>query len=509
MSASRTKNATRTFAFGAIGKVVAIIFPFIIRTIIIKKLGNEYAGITSLFTSVLTILNIAELGIHSAIGFCLYKPVAQNDTDAINALMGLLRKLYLIIGCIMLGAGLIVLPFLEHLIAGTPPAGMNIYILYLIYLANVVVSYFGSAYKQTLFEVHQRGDLNHKIMLVTEIGKYVLQILVLVVFVDYYYYALLLPIATIVVNILTHVVSRKQYPHIVPRGKVPAQTKRVIKNKVMFLSVNSISASVTNSMSGIIISGVLGLAANGLYGNYTYIYTAIISILVIAYRAILPGVGNSLQTDSIGKIGELYNTIGFLTFWTATWCSACLLSLYQPFVTVWVGEENLLSMAVVVLSVLFFYVNALKLSLSNIYIPSAGLWNKTMLRQILTTVATLGLTVLLVGRFEFEGVAFASFFPIAVIGLPLDIQVVYKYVLKQNPLKGIITMLFQFIVSVGICAATYYANSFIPLDGILGLLVRGCVCVVLPNILMVILFFRKREFAAVVNKARALIFRRR
>lgn len=145
MKFNRTANTTRTFFFGVLSKMITILFPFITRTIIIYKLGAEYVGLTSLFNSVLQILNVSELGISSAISFCLYKPIAEEDNDTINALMALMRKLYKIIGGVILGTGIMIIPFLGNFISGTYPETMNIYILYIIYLLNAVVSYFGFA----------------------------------------------------------------------------------------------------------------------------------------------------------------------------------------------------------------------------------------------------------------------------------------------------------------------------------------------------------------------------
>ena len=153
MKFNRTKNATRTFFFGLLTKLITILFPFIIRTIIIYKLGAEYVGLTSLFTSVLQILNVSELGISSAISFCLYKPIAEDDKKSINALIALMKKLYKIIGCVILGTGLIIIPFLKHFISGTYPESVNIYILYIIYLLNTLDMHINQFYLKHIKKV--------------------------------------------------------------------------------------------------------------------------------------------------------------------------------------------------------------------------------------------------------------------------------------------------------------------------------------------------------------------
>ncbi|MCD8016106.1 MAG: oligosaccharide flippase family protein [Lachnospiraceae bacterium] len=508
MNSNRTQNVARTFVFGVFYRIISILCPFVIRTIIIYKLGNEYVGLTSLFTSVLTILNVSELGIKGAIAFCMYKPVAENDIPAINALMALMRKLYHAIGFFILGMGLLLMPFLDKLISGSYPADMNIYWLYLIYLANTVVSYLGFAYKQTLFEVNQRGDINHKILTCVSLVQYALQIVVLLVFGNYYYYAVMLPIASFFVTVISQRVSRKMYPDIIPKGKVPDKTKKIIRTKVVYLAAHSIACSLTNSIDNIIISTSLGLVTVALYGNYSYISTAVMGILNVAYSAILPSLGNSFYTDTGDRRYEIFSAVQLFSNWLVTWCSVCMLCLYQPFMVLWVGEENLLSFAVVIMVVLFFHMNALSLSMTQTYIQALGLWNKTLPRQIAKSLFNLVLDILLVNRFGVEGIVFASFFAAAFIAFPADIFVVYKYVLNKSPRRGLFKSFGYVIISVLVCVVTYVICEFLSFDGIVGFLVKLCICIIVPNVIMLILFFKTSGFLVLRQHVNSLVHKR-
>lgn len=222
---NRTKNSIRTFIFGILSRLVAIIGPFTTRTIIIYKLGTDYVGLSSLFTSVLSILSISELGVGSAITFCLYKPVAEDDRNAIKALLSLLRTLYKIIGGIIFVVGLLLIPILPTLIHGSVPGDTNIYALYLIYLLNSCVSYLGFSYKGVLFDVYQRGDVIHKIQTVANIIQYTLQILVLIVFANYYWFAAMLLVSTFIFTFATQAFSKKCFPDLYPEGDVDKETK--------------------------------------------------------------------------------------------------------------------------------------------------------------------------------------------------------------------------------------------------------------------------------------------
>ena len=149
---NKLRNTQRNIFFGFLNKIVTMLFPFVVRSIIIVKLGMEYVGLNSLFASILQVLSLAELGFGSAIVFSMYKPIANNDRAEIGALLNLYRKTYHIMGGIILCIGVLLVPFLNNFISGGYPADINIQILYLIYLLNTISSYFLYAYKQSLLQ---------------------------------------------------------------------------------------------------------------------------------------------------------------------------------------------------------------------------------------------------------------------------------------------------------------------------------------------------------------------
>lgn len=146
MKSGSIKNTSRNIVWGVVNRIFAFLIPFVMRTVLIHVLGSEYPGLDSLFTSILQMLNIAELGFSAAVVFSMYKPIAQGDQDRICALLNLYRKAYRIIGAIILTAGLLLTPFLPLLIKGDIPSDLNLYFLYFIFLGNTVIGYWMSAY---------------------------------------------------------------------------------------------------------------------------------------------------------------------------------------------------------------------------------------------------------------------------------------------------------------------------------------------------------------------------
>lgn len=199
----RTKNATRNIIFGIILKVYQILVPFLMRTAMIYLMGVQYLGLNSLFTSVLQVLNLAELGVGSAMIYSMYKPIAEDNNTVICALMNLYRTYYRIIGAIIAAVGLLLTPFIPKLISGDVPQGINIYVLYLLNLGATVLSYWLFAYKNSILQAHQRVDVVSKVTLVTSTVQYALQLLVLWVFKNYYLYVVVLLATQALTNITT------------------------------------------------------------------------------------------------------------------------------------------------------------------------------------------------------------------------------------------------------------------------------------------------------------------
>ena len=188
MKIERTKNAIRNTKWGFIQRLVNTLFPFLVRTVLIYNLSAEHVGLSGLFTSVLSILSLSELGFSNAIVYSMYKPVAEDDKDKICALLNVYRKAYLIIGCFIFGLGVMLMPLLPLLIKGEIPPDTNLYVLYLIYLINNVISYVLFGYKTSLLSAYQRDDVISKNVLMLNVLLYSVQCAVLLVFKNYYIY---------------------------------------------------------------------------------------------------------------------------------------------------------------------------------------------------------------------------------------------------------------------------------------------------------------------------------
>lgn len=491
MKIARTDNAIRNIIFGVLYKAESIILPFFIRTAMIYIMGSQYVGLGSLFTSILSFLSLAELGIGHALVFSMYAPIAKNDDETVCALLNLYRKIYRWIGGIILVIGLALMPFLKYLISDGYPADINIYILYSIYLSNIVISYLMFGYKQSLLVAFQRSDIISKRTMAIQVIQNVVQFSVLLLTRNYYLYIIFLPVFTAVTNIFNLIIVNKMYPQYKCRGNISKELKNSIVKKVTALIGAKANAIVMHAADNIVISAFLGFTMVGIYGNYYYIMSSIVGIMSIIYTSLTAGLGNSLETDDVEKNYNDFNILSFTNFWLATFCSVCLLCLYQPFMDLWVGKELMLGFDVAILLTVYFFVYQIRRIVLT-YKDAGGLWWEDRFRPYVMMFFNLTFNIILVQIIGIQGVILSTVISM-LISLPWDNYTVFKFIFKKSSFRYYLKFAKYVVSAIAISAITYLACYWIPY-GWIGLFIRAAICVILPNILLLLIFFKSNEF---------------
>ena len=470
-------------------------------------LGMEYLGLNSLFTSILQILNLAELGVGSAMVYSMYKPIAQSDKTKICALMLLYRKYYRIIGIVVLILGLILYPFIPQLVSKDVPRGIDIHVLYLLNLATTVLSYWLFAYKNCLLNAHQRNDVDSKIRIVIDTLKYVGQIGAIVIFKSYYVYLCVALILQIINNIFTSLIVSKMYPEYKPVGKLGKDEILVINGKVRDLFTSKLGAVIINSADSVVISAFLGLKILAVYNNYYFIVKSIIGIVGSIFVACTAGIGNSIIVESKDKNFRDFKKFTFIIVWLSGFCTCCLLALYQPFIALWVGEENSLEYSAVICFCAYFFIYELN-SLFNLYKDAAGLWHKDRFRPMVTALANLGLNLLLVNYIGIYGVLLSTVVSMLIIGIPWLLHNLFTELFVQNVVFYLTKLLFYIFVVLVSCIITCGVCSVVKGNPLIILIIRAIICCIIPNVFYFIVFNRLEEFKQTVELLNRLVGRR-
>ena len=223
----RTKNTKRNIVWGFISKFVFLFLPFVSRTIIIHRLGINYVGLNSLFTSLLTTLSLAELGFGVAIVTIMYKSVSSNDTNSLCTLLRVIKNAYIIVGFVILIFGSFCVPFLKYFIKdySAIPKNINIYLLFYLFLLNSVFSYWFGGYRSCILEIYQRQDIISRINSLVYACIFVFQVVFLLITNNYYIYVVLMIANTVITNIVIYNKVKKSFPLIVPKGKLNKEEK--------------------------------------------------------------------------------------------------------------------------------------------------------------------------------------------------------------------------------------------------------------------------------------------
>lgn len=511
MKLARTQNTFRNTLWGAIYRLIALIGPFVIKTIIIKKIGMEYSGLNTLFNSILTVLNLANLGFSSSLVYTMYDAVAKEDHKAICAMLNFFRKIYRLIGLVILGMGIVVMPFLPRLVGDECPPDANLYVMFGLYLSATVMDYLLFGYVNAIFSAYQREDTRLKIMTVRYFVQYALQIVILSVFQNYYLYLITLPLMVIPNSLANYYAAKKQYPEIYCAGTPSDEIKKNVYHRVKTLFGHKVGNTLMVNIDSILISAFLGLSVQSLYSNYYYILTAVNGVVEIITGGMLAGIGNKLITDPEEENHSLFLNLTYGWVALIGMCAACMLCLFQPFVGgIWIGAEGLLSEKFVVFMTLFFYTWMFRI-MQLTYRDAAGLWTKDWLKPYVSMALKLMLSVALVQLTkDIIGVLIPTILIMIFVYFPWEAKVLYKYQFNRG--WGVYlgkVVIYSFINLVGSALCYFACIAVSPSNTLMSFILRLVViCIIFP-LLWLVTTFRTKEFKFFVARAKTILGKRR
>ncbi len=493
MKIERTKNSVKGIRYGIFLRIYQIFMPFIMRTLLIYYLGLQYAGLNGLFSSLLQVLNLAELGVGSAMVFSMYEPIANDDTTKICALMQLYKKYYRIIGIIICISGLVLIPFLKYLIEGDVPEDISIYILYIIELSVTVLSYWLYAYKGALFTAHQRNDIISIIKIVTNTIQYVFQIISLLIWRNYYLFILVALMSQILNNILTGIWATHKYPEYQAKGNLEKNELKTVNQRIRDLFTSKVGGVIVTSADSLVISAFLGLDPLAIYQNYFFILSSIIGFIYVIHSSCLAGVGNSLITETEEKNYKDFTDYTFIVMWITGFCVCGLLCTYQDAMVLWQGKERLMSYDAVICLCIYFFVYELN-QLLNVYKDAGGIWRKDRFRPLVTAVSNLAVNILLVQKWGLYGVLLSTVLSTVFVGMPWLFHNLFTTLFSPEKIKGYLFKISKYAFTTGIlCVISILVCLGIPWIGWAAFLIKGLFCTVFFNVVYYFVFRKSDE----------------
>lgn len=490
--ASRSKNSFLNIGTNVVTLMAKTILTFITRTIFIWILGKEALGLNGLFTNILSMLSLAELGVGTAINFSLYKPLAQNNQKKIDALMSFYKKAYRIIGLIIIVVGIIIVPFLGFFIKNINEI-KDVYLIYFLYLFNTASTYFIS-YKETLINADQKKYKLYKIELISLVVLNVIQIVILYITKNFIAYLITQFFVTFIQRIWTNIYIGKIYKNVNfnSSDRIDKDDKNVIVKNVKAMFFHKIGDYCVNSTDNLIISSFIDIYMVGIYSNYLTIITLLNNFTYMIFNNLTASLGNLVAIEGQEKKEDIFKKMNFIGYILFGFCSLMLLNLFNDFIKIWIGNDFCLNFVVVIFIVLNFYLTGMRIPSATMK-SAAGLYDVDKFTPLIQSVVNLIVSIILAQKIGLLGVIIGT--AISSILLPnwQRPYLVYKHVIKKSSkdyFKNLILFTI-FICLLSIC--TISINSFIKLNNNIVTFIFKSISTTVGFTIGIIICYRKTE----------------
>ncbi len=490
---SRLKNATRNVTVSLIAQVIILGVSFLNRTVFIKLLGVEYLGIDGLFTSILTVFSLAELGIGNAIIFNLYRPISQNDTNKSRQFITLYEKAYNAIILSIICIGIILMPFLRKITrVDLLEIDINIYVVFVLFLLNTVSSYF-LAHRQAVLTVNQRQSAVSLWQMVIKISALICECGVLYIFKNYYIFLSVKVFANYIQAIIISVHAKKEFPELCKKSyeKLSKEEINIVKKNVGALFIRRIGGVVLSSADNIIINGFVSTVMVGVYSNYTMVIMALKQLTVQIFSAMTATVGNFVASKTKDDVEKLFRVYTFAVFIVYGITSICFYVLVNRFILLLWGKTYILSKAVVFTVTLDYFMYGFQ-SAINTFRDTTGNFVQGKYRAVFSAIVNAVLSVILVKPLGIGGVILATVISRVTVSAWYDPYVLYKYFFERKILGYYVRLLGYISVMVILCLGIDFLLGGIS-DGIIGFIICVPVCAIL-SCMVIVPYIKTNEF---------------
>ena len=489
----RTQNSIKNLITVFIGQLFGIIISFISRIFFIKYLGSEYLGIDGLFTNILTILSLAELGVGSAMTFSLYKPIADNNIEKIKSLMHLYKITYRIIGIVVILLGIIMIPFYRNFIDKVPSIN-NLNIIFILFVLNTAISYF-YAYKKSLIICNQKKYITTIVKYICYFVMNLLQIILLAITRNYIIFLICQIVFTLIENIANSIQANKMYPYLKDKkiNKLEMEEKDAIKKNVFAMLFHKLGSVIVNSTDNIIISKYVGIVEVGIYSNYYMVTNALIIVTYQIFDAIVASVGNLGTTKDLKKLNEIFNNTFLLNFWVFGVLSTTMCIVFNDFITIWLGQQYTFNIYVIYVIVLSFYLRGMRKSCIT-FRDALGIFWYDRYKPIFECAINLILSIILAKRIGVLGIFIATIISTVTTSLWIEPYVLYKYGLKRNVLEYFKKFAIYTLVGLVSFGIMKYLCDFISGISVIKFVIKGIICVSIFNVIFIACFGKTNEF---------------
>lgn len=497
----RFKNALKNSAYSFASYLFLFGLSLLNRKVFLYFLGLQYLGYEGLFTDIFSLLTIAELGLDSIIIYNLYQQVALSNNEQISILMIIYKKFYFAVGVFIFFAGLLLLNFIPAFVKSSPEDYSLVKIIFILNLFSILSKYF-LAYKRTLFVAMQQEYKCVKVETIITFLSQILRFCSLIVFKNYIIYLLIGIFMGILTNVLISFLYNKEFSFI-QKVKITKDDIRRYKlvGDIKNFSIHRLAYVVYRGTDNIVVTAIMGLNYVGLLGNYMLIKQQTRNVLGKVTMPLQASIGNYIYSaqskEDIKSLIDMFSLLGFLI---SAFIASSFFSLFQPFIMIWLGKTYLLEITFVAALSINEYI-AWNHEFLCYFRNSFGEYERDRIYMVLSAIANLVFSILFAYKFGLTGIMTGT-----VIGHLFiwygRMKAIYGHYFDVGLSRYFSGQVLRALLALIEVTLTYQLCNLMPIT-ILGFVGRSIICVVFPNLLNAVIFWRNKEF----KKIRVYIFR--
>lgn len=502
----RTKKSLFNAMASGINNIINLLVKFGSRYVFIICLGREYLGVSALFSSVITLLSLADLGFSIALPQSLYEPLAKNNQYQIKRIIKFYGKVYTVIFYAVLAIGLGLLPFVKTIVGIENYDRIpNLSLIFCLFVIQSAVSYL-FVYKGTLLNADQNGHIVSTCECVANLATALLQIIVLLCTKNYIVYLCVAIITTIIKNSIISLICSKKYEYIKKLSDVDdlnRNEKSDLSKKIYSLFIYKAASAVETGTDSIIMTAICGLTITGLCSNYTLITTSITQIVMVVMAAFTPSIGNLLITQSRTYSYKIYQELDFMGFWIYGVFGICILALIEPFINLWIGSDYLIDRYTLVVMVFNFYLCGVQNVNSN-FRNAFGLFYEGRYRPVLMILVNIGTSIVLANKIGLPGIFLGTLLSrVLTVGV-FDPYIVHKYGFHLPLIEYYKAHLKYHVIIICFGMLIMLNNMPIVIDTIWKWIIYGMVVFFSSNVLLILIFRKTEVFERIVSRIKGV-----
>ncbi len=506
MEEGRIKKSATNIVFGYMNQILSLVLSFVSRTVFVYYFGAEYLGLDGLFTDVLGLLSLADLGFGTAMVYSFYKPLAEKDYDKIAALTTFYRRVYWIIGATVAVLGIAVYPLLPWLI-NLDTHIPNISVYYFLALANVVLSYV-CVYKTSVLTADQKGYMISRISMVISLLSTAVRVLAVVLTQNYILYLVLGVITSLGQNLLASHRAQKEYPFLRKRVELSGEERKGILGTIGSVFLYKLFSVLMNATDNLLTSVMVGTVVVGYYSNYHMLQDKLAMLYTLVFTSMTASVGNLIVTEKEEKRYEVFNCQQSVSFIICAIVVPCYVILINDFIRIWLGAQYVLTGATVVAIGLNMYLSCVLQPLWS-YREATGLYRKTKYIMLLCAALNLILSVIFGKLWGLAGILFASNVARLFTYIWYEPKVLFKEYFGRSPGSYFGSLAGNLLLITAVSGAGLAVGQFLSPGSFLMWFVKAC-CVGVGCVTVALLAYsRSSGVKLLVTRAKEFLSARR